>query len=454
MQRPSSLLHNLLFAVCAAAPFAAYSEVDPATPMSMAVQAALPNHVHLPWTRSANIYEVNLRQYNKEGTFNAFVTHLPTLKKLGVDILWLMPVHPIGERNRKGGMGSYYSVRDYKAVAPEYGSLDDLRQLVKQAHGLGMHVMIDWVGNHTAWDNPWVGAHPEWFKKNAKGEIYGVTFTNDAGATEEWQDVVGLDFKNKELWKGMIDAMAFWVREADIDGFRCDAAGLVPTPFWNQARAELDQIKPMFMLAEWSEPDLHEQAFDMTYAWDLGTVFKKIGEGKADARDLKAYLQTPSKVYGREAYRMLFTNNHDINSWENTDHKLYGSAFKALAVLSFTLPGMPLIYGGQEAALDKKLEFFEKDPIDWKTRELTGFYANLIALKKNNPALWNGQYGGTTRVLETGSNQVFAFQRQAGANLVTVTVNLSEQPHDVLLPGREGALKLAAWDWHVSSVNQ
>lgn len=454
MRLPSCLLTSLLISLCVAAPFAAHGQTASTAPATTSTASLSANQVHLPWTRSANIYEVNLRQYTKEGTFNAFAAHLPALKKMGVDIVWLMPIHPIGERNRKGSKGSYYAVRDYKAVAPEYGSLDDLRRLVKQAHGLGMHVIIDWVGNHTSWDNRWASEHPDWFKKNTKGEIHSVTFTNEAGGIEEWTDVIGLDFTNKELWAGMIDAMAYWVREADIDGFRCDAAGLVPTPFWNQARAELDKIKPMFMLAEWSTPDLHEKAFDMTYAWDLLDVFKKIGKGQGSAKDLKAYVERPPKAFPRNAYRMMFTNNHDINSWDDTDRRLYGPAYKALAVLTFTLPGMPLIYGGQEAGLDKKLEFFEKDPIDWKTRELEGFYAGLIKLKKRNPALWNGQYGGDIHLLESGTDKVFAFQRRLGANVLTVAVNLSGDAQRVMLPGRKTELTMPAWGWHIAGDKQ
>ena len=454
MRLPSCLLNTLLFTLCTAAPFVAHGQAASTVPAAVSATAQSANQVHLPWTRNANIYEVNLRQYTREGTFNAFAAHLPALKKMGVDIVWLMPIHPIGERNRKGSMGSYYAVRDYKAIAPEYGSLDDLRRLVRQAHSLGMHVIIDWVGNHTAWDNRWASEHPDWFKKNAKGEIYSVTFTNEAGGIEEWTDVIGLDFTNKALWTGMIDAMAYWVREADIDGFRCDAAGLVPTPFWNQARAELDKIKPMFMLAEWSTPDLHEKAFDATYAWDLLDVLKKIGKGQGSAKDLKAYVEKPSKAFPRNAYRMTFTNNHDINSWDDTDRRLYGPAYKALAVLTFTLPGMPLIYGGQEAGLNKKLEFFEKDTIDWKTRELEGFYAGLIKLKKRNPALWNGQYGGDIHVVESGTDKVFAFQRRLGANLVTVAVNLSGEAQRIMLPGRKTELSIPAWSWHIAGDNK
>jgi len=417
---------------------------------NQAAAAAESTVVHAPWTRDAVIYEVNLRQYTPQGTIKAFAANLPRLKKMGVDIIWLMPIHPIGERNRKGTLGSYYASKDYLAVAPEYGTMDDLRAMVKQAHALGMHVILDWVGNHTAWDNPWTTQHPDWYKKNDKGEIYPVTFTNEAGGIEEWTDVVGLDYNNKALWQGMTDAMAYWIREADIDGFRCDAAGLVPTEFWNQARATLDQIKPMFMLAEWNEPTLHEHAFDMSYDWDLSHVMKEIGKGKAGVDELRNVLTHPPKAYPREAYRMQFTNNHDINSWDDTDRGLYGPAYRAMAVLTFTLPGMPLIYGGQEAGLDKKLAFFEKDPIDWSSLKYMDFYTRLIALKKHHPALWNGQYGAPLKLLDAHNGHVFAFQRQQDGDTVTVAVNLSGIVQHYTLPGAKEAL-LPAWGWKIDA---
>jgi glycosidase len=247
----------------------------------------------------------------------------------------------------------------------------------------------------------------------------------------------------------MTDAMAFWVREAGIDGFRCDAAGLVPTEFWDQARVQLDKIKPVFMLAEWNEPGLHEKAFDASYDWPLNEIMKKIGKGQAGAAELKAYVAMPPKAYPRDAYRMQFTNNHDINSWQGTDQELYGPAWGAMTVLSYTLPGIPLIYSGQESRLDKKLEFFEKDPIDWKTYELEGFYAGLNALKKQNPALWNGAAGGTVQVLDVGNEQLFAFKRQQGANHVRVIVNPTNTLQKYKLAGDEGQAVLKPWRWRI-----
>ncbi len=261
--------------------------------------------------------------------------------------------------------------------------------------------------------------------------------------------MVGLDYDNKDLWKGMTDAMAFWVKDVGVDGFRCDAAGLVPTAFWDQARAQLDKIKPVFMLAEWNEPALHDKAFDASYDWPLNGIMKKIGKGQAGAAELRDYVTNPPKAFPRDAYRLQFTNNHDINSWEGADKDLYGPAWGAMAVLSYTLPGIPLIYNGQESRLEKKLEFFEKDPIDWKNYELEGFFAGLNALKKRHPALWNGSAGGAVQLLDVGNPQLFAFKRQQGADNVRVIVNVTGQPQKYKLAGDPGQAVLKPWRWRI-----
>ncbi|MEY3637431.1 MAG: Alpha-amylase 2 [Pseudomonadota bacterium] len=257
---------------------------------------------HVSWSRSANIYEVNVRQYTPEGTLNAFAAHLPRLHQMGVDILWFMPIQPIGKLKRKGKLGSYYAVADYAAVNPEFGTLKDFKALVQQAHALGMKVIIDWVANHTAWDHVWVKQHPDWYLKNDKGEIHSFQYDNGT-EVEDWSDVVGLDYSQKPLWTAMTQAMQFWVKEADIDGFRCDVAQLLPLKFWQQARAKLDALKPMFMLAESDNAQLHDQAFDMTYDWALQNVLKKIAKGQADVRDLQAYLVATKAAYPADAYR-------------------------------------------------------------------------------------------------------------------------------------------------------
>ncbi|OON63643.1 alpha-amylase [Massilia sp. KIM] len=418
-------------------------------PLGASAQQSASAAEHVTWSRNANIYEVNIRQYTKEGSFNAFAAHLPRLRKMGVDILWLMPIHPIGEKNRKGTLGSYYAVRDYTAVNPEFGSMDDFKRLVKQAQGLGMRVIIDWVANHTAFDHPWTVQHTDWYLKNEKGEIYPVTYT-DGPEPEYWTDVTGLDWKQPGLWKGMSDAMVFWVREAGIDGFRADVAAKVPTAFWLQARAEMEKIKPVFLLAEAWQPELH-QAFDMTYGWDTLGIFKDIAKGKADARALKSFFAQPKVAYPEHAYRMRFTSNHDENSWHGSDSEHYGPAFRAMAVLAATLPGMPLIYGGQESGMGKRLEFFEKDPIVWGNYQHAEFYGRLLKLKHDNRALWNGQYGGGVQVLETGNDKVFAFRREKDGNVVGVAVNLSGASQQYTLPGSSAKHILAAWDYRIDA---
>lgn len=217
---------------------------------------AISNVITPEWVKNAVIYEVNVRQYTPEGTFNAFTEHLPRLKTLGVDILWFMPVNPIGVKNRKGPLGSYYSVKDYTAVNPEFGTMEDFRRLVEQVHEQGMYAIIDWVPNHTAWDHRWTKEHPDWYKQDEKGEFV---------SPFDWTDVIQLDYDNEEMRQEMIEEMIFWIRESDIDGYRCDVAHMVPVDFWDEARKELDKVKPVFMLAESDQYFLHKNAFDMTY---------------------------------------------------------------------------------------------------------------------------------------------------------------------------------------------
>lgn len=402
-------------------------------------------YAHVPWSRQASIYEVNVRQFTPEGTLNAFEAQLPRLQKMGVSLLWFMPIQPIGLKNRKGSLGSYYSISDYTAVNPAFGTLDDFRRVVARAHGLGMKVILDWVANHTAWDHPWVSTHKERYKLNDQGEVYSVTFNAGTPQVEYWTDVVGLNYQDAGLWNAMTEAMAFWLREADIDGFRCDVASLVPTPFWEQARARLDRIKPVFMLAESDKADLHAKAFDMTYDWDLFDQLRDIAKGRAGAAELKAWWARRQARYPADAYRMTFTANHDSNSWHGSCKEFFGSqaCFKAMAVLAATLPGMPLVYGGQEGFFDKRLAFFEKDPIAWRDLPLADFYAGLLALKAGQAALANGQYGGTLQWLDTGNPAVLGLRRERGASRVDVVVNLSAQAQ------RSADAEWPAWAWTV-----
>lgn len=427
----------------------------PVTSMSASTPSA-PGFRHVDWSHQASLYEVNVRQFTPEGTLAAFEAHLPRLAQMGVDALWFMPIQPIGLKNRKGGQGSYYSIRDYTAVNPEFGTLADFRRVVAKAHALGMKVLLDWVANHTAWDHPWVTSHKARYKLNARGEVYSVTFRAGTPHVEYWTDVVGLDYlgpgAQADLWPAMTEALAFWLREADIDGFRCDVASLVPTPFWEQARVTLDSIKPVFMLAESDAVDLHRSAFDMTYDWDLHDQLRAIAQGRADAKALRSWWDRRQAKYPADAYRMNFTGNHDSNSWHGSDAEFYGrvECAKAMAVLAATLPGLPLVYGGQEAFYEKRLQFFERDPIAWKDLPLAGFYAELLALKKAQPALGNGQHGGGLQWHETASEQVVAYTRQRGASRVHVLVNLSARPQPTAKPGA-GPATLPPWGWTIET---
>ena len=402
---------------------------------------------HPKWSKNASIYEVNIRQFTPEGTFKAFRDHLPRLEKMGVDILWLMPIHPIGVKNRKGKLGSPYAVKDYFAVNSNYGTLEEFKKLVQEIHKRGMKIIIDWVANHTAWDHKWVEQHPEWYKKDKEGNIHSYVYDNGQ-ELEHWTDVIGLDYTQKKLRDKMIEALKYWVQEANIDGYRCDVAGLVPTDFWERAREELDQIKPVFMLAEWEEPELHKQAFDMTYDWEFHDLMVELAEGEKDALDLKRYVEEPDK-FPADAYRMSFTTNHDKNTWEASDDEFFGEAFPAFTVLAATLQGMPLIYGGQESGLDKRVEFFYKDAIDWDEYQYAELYQRLLKLKKNNPALWNGQYGAQAEVLAETTEDVFAFKREQEDNQVRVIINFSKQVQAINDSHNFTVEKLEAGDYKI-----
>lgn len=376
--------------------------------------------IHPDWSKNATIYEANIRQHSPEGSFKKFEAYLPELKKMGVKLIWLMPINPIGEKNRKGTLGSYYAVRDYRGVNPEFGSEADFKQLVKAIHAQGMYVIIDWVANHTAWDHAWVEQHPEYYKKDKEG--------NFVPPVPDWADVIALDYNNQDLRKEMIESLRFWLTEYDIDGFRCDVAAMVPTDFWNDARKELDKTKKVFMLAEAQEWELQEKAFDMTYGWQFKNLFNDIAQSKKSVKDLDAYLNGEEKNYNANSYRMLHITNHDLNSWEGTEFVRLGEATETFLVLSNILKGMPLIYSGQEAGNNKALEFFERDPIEWKPHPFKQLYTKLFQLKAKNKALWNGVSGGQLQRIETGNDeQVFAFSREKSGDQIVAIFNLSNK---------------------------
>jgi glycosidase len=380
---------------------------------------------HPEWSKNASIYQINLRQFTVEGTFRAAETHLPRLKTLGVDILWLMPIHEIGSKNRKGTLGSPYSVKDFYSVNPEFGNLEDLKHFVASAHAQGFRVILDWVANHTAWDCNLVSEHPEWYVRDWKGDFRPTPWW-------DWQDIIDLDYDNSSVREYMTQALKYWVLEADIDGYRCDVAGFVPTDFWNQARTELDAIKPVFMLAEWESRDLHSEAFDMTYAWSWYDAVHQVTMGKADLNSLFVYYSWNEKAFPKDSYRMTFVSNHDKNAWEGTEFENFADGLEAAIVLSVVGEGLPLIYNGQEAGNSKRLEFFEKDPIVWQEHPLADLYQKLLALKKQNTALWNGRWGARMiHVPNSVPARVFSFVRQNDQEKIFVVINFSGQAQTV-----------------------
>jgi glycosidase len=374
---------------------------------------------HPDWARTASIYQINTRQFTAEGTFRAAQAHLPRLRELGVSILWLMPVQEIGRKNRKGTLGSPYAVRDYYAVADELGSMQDLQEFVAAAHEHGMHVLLDWVANHTAWDCNLVTEHPEWYVRDWKGDFRSTPWW-------DWDDIIDLDYSKPELRRYMTGAMRFWVEQADIDGFRCDVAGFVPVDFWEQVRTELDAIKPVFMLAEWESRDLHAAAFDMTYAWSWNETLHRIAKDGAGLDQLRVYYSWNEKAYPPEALRMTFVSNHDKNAWEGTEFEQFGDSLEAAVVLSVLGEGLPLIYSGQEAGNDKRLEFFERDPIVWRDHPMGELYRRLFALKRDTHALWNAPWGA--RMIDVPNNSpatVFSFVRRSEHDRVFAVFNFS-----------------------------
>ena len=388
----------------------------------------------LDWTKNANIYEVNIRQYTPEGTINAFSQHLPRLKDMGVKILWIMPIYPISVKNRKGGLGSYYAAQDFKAVNPNFGTLEDFKALVKKAHAADMKVILDYVPNHTGFDHIWTTEHPEYYTKNDKGEI--TEPLNDDGSSTGWTDVADLNYDNRELRAAVIDVLKFWIEEADIDGYRMDVGFMAPDDFWDEAVPALQKVKPVFMLAESDHP-YHRNSglFQMNFGWPFHHLMNDIAKGKANANDIDSFRISQAERY-EQGYYMHFLSNHDENSWNGTIGERMGDAADVLGVLAFTLEGMPLIYSGQEAGLDKRLAFFEKDSIDWSTFPKQDFYKTLLLLKRENQALWNGEAGGVAERIATNlPEKVYAYQREKNGDKVVAVLNLSNRPQQIRLEG-------------------
>lgn len=358
----------------------------------------------------STVYEVNVRQYTPQGSFDAFAAHLPRLKDMGVNLLWFMPITPISVEGRLGTLGSYYACSDYTAINPEFGTVDDFRELVEKAHALGMKVIIDWVANHTGRDHIWTKTNPGFYKKNAEGQFYD---------SNGWQDVIDLNYYDGLMRAAMIEAMQFWVTECDIDGFRCDMAHLVPLDFWKLARTHLDTVKPLFWLGE--TEDIHYlDVFDACYAWTWMHETEKFSKGAQTLYGLRQTLLSYLERFPSQTCPLFFTSNHDENSWNGTEYEKYGALSRVLSVLSFTWTGIPLIYSGQELPNLKRLKFFEKDLIEWnEAPALHDHYKVLGKLKSKHPAL-NGA-DAPAILSHTAEHSVFGYaRRKDGREVVTV----------------------------------
>lgn len=362
------------------------------------------------WAKNTNIYEVNIRQYTREGSFAAFAKHLPRLKSMGVEILWMMPITPISKAVRQGSLGSYYACSSYTTINPEYGDLDDFKELVQAIHAAGMYVIIDWVANHTGWDHHWTKEHPEWYVLDKDGN-----FTEKNG----WHDVIDLDYTNQAMRNAMIEAMQFWVKETGIDGFRCDMAHLVPLDFWKSARAACDAIRPLFWLAECEVVEYH-QVFDLSYAWHWMHTTEKYAKGEQDIQAIQQVLHGYSQ-YPSGAHKLFFTSNHDENSWNGTEYEKYGRAALPWSVFTVTWKGVPLVYSGQELPNLKRLAFFDKDLIEWNEQPaLHDWYCRLLSLRKEA-----GLQEAETFVLPVSHPHVMAYLRKHQGKVVLVLLNFS-----------------------------
>jgi len=408
---------------------------------------------------SGVIYEANIRQYSPEGTFNAFTKDIPVLKDLGVKVIWVMPINPISEVKRKATdgqftsdiedekerakyLGSYYSVSDYKAINPEFGNLEDFKNLVDTAHDNGIYVIVDWVPNHTGWDHPWITAHPDWYTQNEKGEIID-PINPDTGESWGWTDVADLNYDNMEMRKEMLNDLKYWLTEANIDGYRMDVAHKVPQDFFEEVTKELKQIKPVFMLAEAEQPALLEKAFDMQYAWEGHHLLNELAKGEKNADDFQAYIKKQDTVLQDDDINMNFVTNHDENSWAGTLKERMPDNKELFTALTYTMPGMPLIYSGQEYDLDHRLLFFEKDSIPKTKGDYFTLLQRLGELKNTNSALNGGKDAAAYNAIDAGSN-VIAFSRTKGDDEVVFIANISDENIKTNIPQKGSYLDYIA----------
>lgn len=419
--------------------------------------------------KDMTIYEVNIRQHTPEGTFKAFQEDLPRLKELGVDLLWIMPIQPIGIDGRKGSMGSYYSIRDYKSVNPEFGTMDDFKSLVNKAHELNFQIILDWVPNHTAWDHTWIKEHPEYYMTEGQAKVLGKNLgmaddyykkkgVGNLVYESDWSDIALLNYYNKDTRTAMIDAMKFWVTETNIDGFRADhPTEEIPLYFWEEATEALNPLKDLFWLAERDEARVHV-VFHASYEWGLLGLIESIGKGDpaVDADKVQGHISNDLATFGRNAFRLNMITNHDRNSHDGTVFERFGDGVKAMAVFSFVSYGVPVLYSGQEVGLNKRLKFFDRDPIDWSDPDqYFPFYQKLNQIKADNPALWNGKFGGMPQKLEDGNPNVFSAKRMKDGNTVIAIINMSGKDQTINYnPGDIDGIYTDAISGEALSINE
>lgn len=377
---------------------------------------------HPAWIMQGNVYEVNVRQYTPEGTFKAFEKSLPRLKAMGIQTLWFMPITPISKTDRKGALGSYYAVANYYTINPEFGTMDDWKDLVKHCHELGFKVITDWVPNHSGADNYWLTTHPDFYVHDSTGKIM---------SAYDWTDTRKLDYSNLALQDTMINAMKFWIRETDIDGFRCDVAGEVPDEFWKKCIPQLRAMKNIFMLAEGNKASLAIAGFDATYPWNEFHIMNDIAAGKKNALALDSVIETTNETFPANALLLYFTSNHDENSWNKADYAtMPGDVHAPFAVLTQTLPrSVPLIYSGQEEPFLDSISFFYKDTITFNKYGRADFYNKLLQERKNNSAL---KADASFKKLITGNDKaVYAFIRKNNSDKILIIVNLSNELQEI-----------------------
>ena len=387
------------------------------------------NIVQPDWIKQGNIYEVNVRQYTPEGTFNAFAKHLDRLKDMGIQTIWFMPINPISKVDRKGTLGSYYAVADYQAINPEFGNIDDWKNLVKSIHEKGMKVLIDWVPNHTGADHPWLTTHTNFYVKDSTGK---------PATMFDWTDTRVLDFKNEEMQDSMINAMKYWVTETGIDGYRVDVAWNVPAEFWLKAIPELKKVKSdMFFLAEGDRPYLLKSGFHAYYPWEMFHKMVEVAAGRRPAFALDSVKNKYDTAYPKEAVPLYFTSNHDENSWNKSDYGTFPGAVHApFAVFTQTMAGtLPLVYSGQEEPVLEAIPFFEKDTIIFTKLGRAAFYKKLLELRKNNEAL--AVDASYKRITAGDPKAVYSFVREKNGKKVLVILNLSKTEQTIKVADKE-----------------